>query len=103
MGALHSGTLLTTPQLQGWSAGIIPSEVWMLENEIGILNQRQVMSLSNTLQPPPSTIQLRPHYTPPSRKYAPDIGLFVALRVLVLVCLLRNRNAESKKNKRQVM
>jgi len=49
---------------------------------------------------PPSTIQLHPHHTPPSHIYAPDIGLFVALRILVLVCLLRNRNAESKKRKK---
>jgi len=47
-------------------------------------------------------MQLRPHHTPPSRRYAPDIGLFVALRVLVLVCLLQNRNAESKKKTKHV-
>jgi len=46
---------------------------------------------------PPSTIQLRPHHNPSSHRYAPDIGLFVALCVLVLACLLRNINAELKK------
>ena len=34
----------------------------------------------------------RPH------RYAPDIGLFVALRVLVLVCLLRNRNPKGARD-----
>ena len=30
MGEIHSGTLLTTPELQGGSAGVVPSWVWML-------------------------------------------------------------------------
>jgi len=32
-GELHSGTLLTTPKLQEWAAGVVPNQVWMFEVE----------------------------------------------------------------------
>jgi len=31
VGELHSGTLLTTPKLQEWAAGVVPNQVWMME------------------------------------------------------------------------
>ena len=43
-------------------------------------------SPNTTFKSSPSTIKLRPHHMPFSRRYTPDIGLFVALGVLVLVC-----------------